>query len=402
MSLWAQDDLYYMPSQDNDEDKKVEQAKPRYDTTGMTDYQKYRAMRDGNASEIQEENQKNSDTSSKQTDNDQIAPDFTSVDTAEDGSVVVNNYFFEDNDWRYSRYRSFYFDYYDPFYWDYYPHYGYFGYDHYWGSPYYGWSWSIGFHSPYYDYYWGRPSYWYHPFYHSGYYGYGHYGYYDGYYHGYYSGVYDKQRSNLNSSGGSRRGLGQYTAGSAGIANGSSYGVSNRRTASSYSTNTNVVSSRRGSSANYTKSAVSSRRDVNSVQTTRPAQGTNRRSSTYYVPSYNRNDDASYGASRRSSANQGNTSNSRVYNSRGNSNSTRPEATTTTPRRSSESYSPPTRTQSQPTYSGSDNSSRRSSGSSYSGGSSYSPSRSSGSSSGSSNSGSSSSSSSGGGGGRRR
>ena len=377
----AQDDIYYMPSKDTNSKNESTAGKTilRQDTTGMTDYQKYRAMRDGDNYVAEATDSITSEPNNSPKEDQDPAYAFSTSDTLENGTLVVNNYYFEEKDSRFQSYRSFYFDYYDPYYWDYYPSYS-FGYA--WGSPYYGYSFGFGYSNPY--YYWGRPNYWYYPFY-SNYYG-GYYSYSHGYYDGYYSGQYNRIHSQMNSSGGSRRNFGQYnsrTDGFSGNSGNNSLG-SNRRSSVSNSirpeTTVAVGSSRRSSANVNATNARGSNYSRSTVQTTRPnnVDASNRRAANYYVPSYNRGNQSvkqnytNTGQSRR----QVNTTNPTIYNASGrtyNSNTSTltrksTETSTSTPRRNTESYTPPARTQS--TYNN-DGESRRSTNTStptYSGG----------------------------------
>lgn len=465
LRLKAQDDLYYMPSKQPANDSK-KQPKLSVDTTGMTDYEKYRALRDADTFTVANRNVADTsidreeyakkkgmerykdaqviDTNQVQYEN----PNYSEQSPGE--TTVINNYYSDDDyDYRFNRYRSFYFDYYDPYYWRYDPFYWncgigfgwpyssfYFG----WSSPYYGW------YDPY-DYYFYRPLYWYQPYYHSYWGGYGYWhGYYNGYYHGYYDDNY-YGRGSVHSYSNGRRTMGLYnrpysSANANSYVRGGNYGTSfgSRRQASDYlplnSTKQNTVndSHRRNAWDTYSTPASSSRRNssntsrvINNVQTTRPAEaGGSRRTSGNYTPTYsmpntssrpsynnsgsgsnsntNRRTNSTYTPSDNNSGSGSYTPTTGSRRSSGSSGSYTPTRSSNTnsgnysaPRRSNDSYTPPARTRSESNES---SGSRRSSGSSYSG-SSSSGSNYSGSSSGG---GSRSSSSSGGssGGGRRR
>ena len=419
MSLsYAQDDIYYMPSKDKEEVKSnpIENAVLNVDTSGMTDYQKYRAMRDGEASVPASNDTIYAKPVESKSQDQEPAYAFSSSDTSSDGTVIVNNYYFDDYEAQNRSYRNLYFDYYDPFYWDYSP---YFSMGFYGGGPYYGYSFGYGYYDPY---YWGSPYSWYRPCY-SGFYGYygyyggyygGYYSYTHGYYDGYYSGEYNHIRSQMNTSGGGRRSMGQYTpriSSSQGFNNNVS--IANSRRGSTFN-NTNAVmqqnvaagGSRRSASTMNSNVVASSRYNARTnMATTRPNVAPSaRRSLEYYVPSYNRGNNtqnqtynsAVTGSRRQNAYNTTSGTNSvvRTYNSNTSTPSRQNgEVSTPNPRRSSDSYTLPVRTQSVNTGTSDDGGSRRStsSGSTYSGGNSG---RSSGSSAPSNNSG--------GGGSRRR
>jgi hypothetical protein len=453
----AQDDLYYSPSKNKSENSaKPEQINTpnQKATSTMTDYERYRASREAEAST--NNNAVNTDTTVSREEKakmlgqemyenkDYIPEDQYSepVTPAEDngGTTVINNYYSDGSDYSYSsRIRRFDgpylgYGYYDPFYTDYYwyePFSWNLGWNIYlgagfslglnWGYPYYGY----GCYDPW-DYYCYRPSYWYHPYYDSYY----HHGYYGGYYDGYY---YNDSRHNyVASQGGGRRTVDGYRSPST-YRRGTSAATTDRSTMSSYGrrgattgsakvATTNVEDSRRSAawskySTGTSTSKEYSRRTTGTssgVTTTRPA--TTRRGSD--APSYNkpRSSSRTYynepdNASSRRTTNESystpeaekSTPTTNVYRRSGNSSS-------------SGSYSTPTRSseRSSSTSSGSRVSEKRSAPSSSSGGSSVSPSRrssggsssgtvSSGSrSSGSSSSGTKSSGSSSSSGGRRR
>jgi hypothetical protein len=210
----AQDDIYYTPSQN----KAPEQVYSNYgnqetaETKGMTDYEKYRSLRDAGVSKddiyskpdstvSQEElarkkgmeryGQRNTDT--MENTNQSYSLQYSDT-TAQQGNTIINNYFDDnDNDYgdRYDWYHRFYFDYYwdpfvfgfyDPFYW---------GWGISWGWPY--WGFRVG---------WYGPGYWYDPFY----YGYSWGGCYnDGYWYGHHNGYYDRSYY-----GEARRSMGGY------------------------------------------------------------------------------------------------------------------------------------------------------------------------------------------------
>ncbi|MGC8804185.1 MAG: hypothetical protein ACP5PS_10535, partial [Bacteroidales bacterium] len=138
---WGQDDIYYFPSKHVDANNSTSQLP---DTTGMTAYEKYRSLKEGENAYKREENAVNSDSDNARK------PSYVVVnqDTTT-GNVTINKYYFDDD--RFGFYRRFYFDYYypyyyDPFLWDYYV---------WWGYPYAGFY--VGYS------YWG---YWgYYPYY---------------------------------------------------------------------------------------------------------------------------------------------------------------------------------------------------------------------------------------------
>lgn len=268
---WGQDDIYYYPSKHTDEKSTVS---PLSDTSGMTAYEKYRALKEG-------ENGDNKDAATITSDSDNARkPSYVVVnqDTTT-GNVTVNNYYFDDD--RFGFYRRFYFDYYcpyyyDPFLWDYYV---------WWGYPYFG------FYAGY--NYWGYRGYY--PYYYSYY-----YPYYHGYWHGFYDGYYWRDyvtvqpRSGVYVTPGRR--LGGYV------------NLSRRESASYYpgrfAANDYYHGSRRNSISTVSNSSASvpertsvSRRSVASttsysspsnVTTTRPYVAQDGRRSNY-VPTYNTN-----------------------------------------------------------------------------------------------------------------
>jgi hypothetical protein len=417
INLFGQDDIYYMPSKNSSVNSG--QTNKTIDTTGMTDYEKYRALRESNIG-AQSTSLINRDKEIDSTNRNSVFDSTNSItlnpayvvvnnDTT-NGSVTINNYYL-DNDDRYSSYRRMYFDYYyspyyyDPFYWDF--SYG-------WGGPYFGFHYGYGspYYYGYYDNYWYYP-YGYYPYYCGGcnYWG-GNYGYNSGYYNN-----YNHQYGSVNYSGGRR--LGGYsapaTSGSSAYYGGRFAGADNyhgtRRGANATvgnSSATNSASSirRQTSWDSYNGVSVATvRRSASStnrvVATTRPYDNSARRNSTGYTPTYSMpgtNSRSLYNVSNNegsrrqtlTNSNQSsvnnyvvNSSGSNVRRSTGSSSNYVPVRTensgsnyTPAPRRSNENYTPPVRTTSQSTTS--DGGSRRSSSPSYSsGGSSSQPSNSS-------------------------
>jgi hypothetical protein len=420
----AQDDIYYVPAKKSNSPSISPGQNLSADSSGITDYERYRSYRDGyaNKKDVKSDSSISHDDISKKKGMERYGDRNVENDSAsyvnnnqsysgqpsdlpEDGTTIINNYNNDDgyyND-RFRGYHRFYCDYgYDPFWSDYYDPY-YFGYSS--GYPYYGFS--LGLYSPF----WGYEPYYYRPY---------SYGYYGGHGNGYYN--HNEYHNNgYVHSGGARRTFGTLsspsTRRSGNIANqpmlgtassgrrsvnsrpvtpsdnyGATYDGARRRGAwQTYQTTSasNVATTRRGSGNN----PVSSNRNL-SIPTTRLENNTRGYSPSYSVPgnstrrSYNSsgNNNNSSETFRRSNS-SGSSENNRTYSqpsysNHGNSSSQ--------PRRSSESYSAPARSFSSPS-----SSPQSSSGSSGNGGG---GSRSS---SGSSSSGSSGHSSSGGGGHRR-
>jgi hypothetical protein len=436
--LSGQDDIYYMPSK-SPENKSSKAS--IVDTSGMTNYEKYRAMHESNgvtSGAMGSSKDTKSNNSAQQsvfdtTNSITLNPAMVVVgsDTTK-GAVTINNYYI-DNDDRYNSSRRMYFDYYyspyyyDPFYWDFSYSYGspYFGFHYGYGYPYYYDSYS------YYDSYWYRP-YWYAPYYYNYWNGYS-----SGYYSGYYSsyGNYQINNGKVINSGGRRMGgyksasaIGSASYSGGRYAGADTYHGTRRNTNINTSATTNnypATSVRRQTTwDNYSGvSTATVRRSANiesrTIATTRPYEvQTTRRNTNGYTPSYsmpgtytraNYNNNIESASRRQTQTTSSSSTSGNVFivnpdngSSRRNGSSstympTRSESTSSSsapePRRSSESYSQPAQS-STPSYSTSDGGSRRSSSSSSS--SSSTPSYSSG---GSSSSGSSGSS---GGTGRRR
>lgn len=327
----AQDDLYYMPSKDKSNEVV---AVPAVDTSGMTNYEKYRALREGDSS--------NSNVKAK-NDTPEVAnqPDLTTI-SYDSSNVYVNNYYVQDDPDRFWRYRSFGFDYYYP--------YGYCGasyYDPYfygygWGYPYFGFSygyssWSLGFYwsYPYYSGYYGYP--YYHSYYH---------GFYDGYY---YSDNYYRPRGNYNYTPGRRAGgfantIDKSTKYYGGRYSGADFYHGTRRGANYSSgqvSGTNGISRRNAITTAENNTAVSRRSATSNTRYTQynNVQSNTRRYSNTpaYIlpPSQTSNNNA---VTRRYS----NSPDNSTYNRRQSTSSENSSNVNQAPRRRSESYTPST------------------------------------------------------------
>ncbi len=173
----AQEEIYYTPSKKSEVNNTPTKNEIK-DSVGMTNYEKYCAMKEKS---LQNDPQVSTDTSLSHEDlakkkgmtqyNEGYSAEIDSTspvngnqnysqNTAENpqqGNTVVNNYY-SGNDYPFGWYHNFYFDYcYDPFF---YP-YDYWGLGFYWGWPYLGFGWSFpGYYYGYAPYnYWGYPNY---------------------------------------------------------------------------------------------------------------------------------------------------------------------------------------------------------------------------------------------------
>lgn len=273
-AMGGNDDIYYFPSKHAEEKASVSQLP---DTSGMTAYEKYRALKEGeNANEAN-----NNSASSPDTDNSR-KPSYVVVnqDTTT-GNVTINNYYFDDD--RFGFYRRFYLDYYyypyyyDPFLWEY---------SFWWGYPY------AGFYVGYGYGYWG---YWgYYPYYYSYYYPY-YYGYWHGFYDGYYwrdyvttqprSGVYVTPGRRL---GGyvnlSRRENASYYPGR--FAANDYYHGSRRNGTTTVANSATSIPERTAVTRRSVSATTSNYNATSNVTTTRPYMGQQTRRSNY-IPTYN-------------------------------------------------------------------------------------------------------------------
>ncbi len=356
---FSQDDLYYFPSKHKGENIQSTTVRGT-DTSGMTDYERYRALKEKENSNSNNDSSNNSETIKQEPSVVVVKNDSTS------GNVIVNNYYIDDD--RFAYYRRFYLDYYydpfwyDPFYWDYY--YG-------WGGPYVGFYYSWGY--PYYGYY-GYYGYWHRPWYSSYYFGYWN-GFYSGFYWGYYA-------DNLPT-----RGIVNYTPGrrmggyvnisrtedaayySGRFASNDYYhGTRRNRGVTSFRSSvnepsasippTNNANSRRTSTYNNNTNSNSANIDksLTAINTTRPYVPSRRTSN--YVPTYNMNNQEIKTEQRRRTTTENN--NYVVTNTRQVRNANpgnQGNVSAPSPRRSTDSYTPPVRTSSSSSgqYNGSSN-----------------------------------------------
>jgi hypothetical protein len=336
----AQDDIYYTPSKNTSTATNLSASNTVKDTSGMTDYEKYRAMRDGGSADAG--NSSNAPSGS--------IDQYTSRGTADDstssvnpntsgqqanqgsGTTIINNYNSdEDYDGRFSTYRSLYFDYYnDPFLYGYDPYlYGGFG----WGFGFgygLGWGFGLGMYSP--GCYWG-----YSPYYYSGFYS----PYYGGYWGGYYGNEYGygMNRAPFYNNGGGRRVAGNISARN--NYSSAAYNGGGRRAVGN-----NISARNNFSSAAYTgggrRTAVSNVATTSSVRRATPAVSTTRAfnsSRLSNIPTTRSNVNYSQGT-RRSYTPSYNTS--RMYSRPSYNSNSAPARSTNyaTPRRSSEGFSP--------------------------------------------------------------
>jgi hypothetical protein len=309
LNTYAQDDIYYKPSKDNSSDKVLNNVKDTSGKQEMSNYEKYRLMKDGKLKKGDAKSKSDTTLSPEEASgqksmeqygnsggyNDASDQDNSqqSYDSVPQGTTVINNYYSYPD--RFGWYRNFYCDYYyDPFYYSYYdPYYWDYGFS--WGYPY--WGFHYGWYSPWY--------YSYNPYY----YGYGYYG--GGYHHGHHDGYYnDYDRDYYHSDGGARRSMGGYRNSSdvrrSSYSGGQTMGYSPNRRSSSYTpvnengatyqsarrnayplyqrTNTNP-----GNNTTMTSRRVNGNSSINgyhkSIQTTRSITSRRNNSNTY-SPSY--------------------------------------------------------------------------------------------------------------------
>ncbi len=410
LNINAQDDIYYAPSKNQVTDNAINQDKVAKDNQDLTDYEKYRAMRDADVKQDIDNSKPDSALSPEELakkkgmeqygqgnnandEQDNQSYSQQNVDSSSQGTTIINNYY-DDYPNRYGWYNNLYFDYYwDPFFYSFYDPF-FWGWGFAWGWP----SWGFGFYG-------------YDPYFYG--YGYGYWGHYYGYRNGYYGGYANNDHGRGYTSGGARRTMGGYLTPSdvrrtsLNVGNNLNSNLS-RRTSNVTPSDENggtYKSARRDAYPLYQKTSATSavnnnvstvRRETpnkaydryKNVQTTRPGTSNYRRdnivnNSQTYSPSYN---------TQKSSTKSQYNSYSSNYSRRNTSYSTK-SATTASYSYPNSSYTPRRSYQSS---SSSYSSGRRSS---YSGGgSTYTPSRSS-SSSGSSYSGSSENYRSSGGGG---
>jgi len=323
----AQDDIYFVQAKKSDSPTVSSNQNISKDTSGMTDYERYRAYRDGyaNKNESKSDSANSRDElakkkgmerysgrnvendSSAYVNNNQNYSGQQPSDPPQDGATIVNNYY--DDGYCYDRfYHRCYFGY-DPFLYDYYDPF-YFGFS--FGYPFFGFG--LGLYAPFWGY--GYRSYYGFGGYYGGHGYYNHYGYNNGYIN---SGGMRTASSSIGRPGiignqamssaisSSRRSAVTRTV-TASSSRGATYDAARSRAAwQSYQTtssSSNIATTRRASgnsSTNYSRSL--------SVPTTRLANNSRGYSPSYSVPgnstrrNYNSSGNTSYSQPRRSSGN---------------------------------------------------------------------------------------------------
>jgi len=326
--IYSQDDLYYFPSKD-----KENPSEKIKDTSGMSDYEKYRALKESQKNTVRYYEPNEEETQQQETNTDSnVKPSSTVVyKDSTNGNVIVNNYYYDDD--RFANYRRFYFDYYDPYY------------DLYWW-PYYGWNgWYVGFYSSWYypyswSWYWCSPYWYYSPYYYSYY-----HGYYDGFYNGYYYQNNTYRTGDVYIHGGRRIGSfsstkvtdNSYYAGKY-LANDLYHGTQRRNPAVPTAYYSSTTQRSETSYADNKVPASTRTRVVSTINTTKPILSNERKytsyTPTYQNPSNNEINRRYTPASRNVYYGADNSNNARVYQTtRTRSNGTN---TTVTPRRSNQ------------------------------------------------------------------